>query len=92
MKLCEVGITRCCEIGTKAREQMMTPLGQVDDPRREPFGIERCPKDIGGRLGKPCRQVFEKAHCRAVGPYEVPVPVDDERRVRLAGVQHRSEG
>jgi hypothetical protein len=64
---------------------MAAPLAEVDDPRRHSIWMEADAQDVRRRLEQRRRDPLEQGADGVVGGEQVPVPLDDDRRIRLMG-------
>jgi hypothetical protein len=67
---------------------MRSPLREIYDPRRNTVGMQTQPEHVDRRFEQVCGGSFEERRKRTVGRHETPVPIDDERWIRLVSAQH----
>ena len=91
MELLELGVAGQLELAAEPHQQMAPPIAEVEDPRREPFGVQRDPQAVDRRnqqlVGDPLEQRAESA----VGHLHVPVAIDRERRIGLVAGEQLAE-
>ena len=75
----------------QALEQVGAPLGEVDDPRRHPLGVQRHAHDVDRRLQQLGGHALGEQRDRAVGGDHLPPAIDHRRRVGLVAAQHELE-
>jgi epsilon-lactone hydrolase len=82
------GIARCEGVPSNSLEQMRAPLREIDDSRGNTLGVQTQPEHVDRRFEQMCRGSSDERRKRTVGRHETPVPIDDERRIRLVPTQH----
>jgi hypothetical protein len=68
-------------------EEVAAPIGQLDDPRRHPFRMERHPQRVHGRLDQFGRHAHDENLGATVAVDHVPVAIDHQSRVGLEAGQ-----
>ena len=73
-------------------QHVPAPLRQVEDPRREPVGVQAQPQHVGRRREQLLGHAGGQQRDPGVAGHQLPRPVHDHRRVRLVRGQHEVHG
>jgi len=69
-----------------------TPFSEVHDVRSKPTRVQADTQCAGGRPEQLRINVFKQQPERTIRDDNIPVPVDNQRRIRLVRLQENFEG
>ena len=85
-------VRRNVDLPTQPCEEVFAPLREIDNARREPFGMQAQTQHVDRRCEEMRRDVLKYGRDCGIGHQQVPMTIDCEGRKRLMPLEHEGHG